>query len=591
MTEEEAKQLKEETWPATVDGVTRPTKPITVDMPYSEELPQMMSADWVAPEQPNTAYRQLLSNDKAFKDGTVPVATATKLQTARTISLSGGSVGEVAFDGSKNVNISTTTRNMGSLWRLQRDRAYSVGTMVFHEKAPSWSYLECVTAGTTSSDEPTFSGLSEGDIYTDGTAEFQLKSLKNANKLTTARTISLTGGVTGSATFDGSANASIATTIAGTAPKATQLATARTISLTGDATGSTTFNGTANASINTVNLSMANLYRLKRNQAYSKGSIAFWDSLPTWAYFECTTAGTTASTDPTLSNLGGSAIGNTYTDGTAVFTLRCLKQADSLVTPRTIALTGAVTGSATFDGSANASIATTIAGTAPKATKLATARTISLTGGVTGSVSFDGSANASIATTIAGNAPTATKLATARTISLTGEVTGSASFDGTKNVSIATTGLIGKVEWFAGSTTPTGYLICDGSAVSRTTYAKLYAVIGTTYGTGDGSTTFNLPNLIDKFVQGSKTVGTKKNAGLPNIIGHWINDMYYVSNGATGAYTVTTHGTDRSPGYNEPLNHGYADIYFNAQKSNSIYGNSTTVQPPALTLKPLIRYI
>ncbi len=209
MTEEEAKQLKEETWPATVDGVTRPTKPITVDMPYSEELPQMMSADWVAPEQPNTAYRQLLSNDKAFKDGTVPVATATKLQTARTISLSGGSVGEVAFDGSKNVNISTTTRNVGSLWRLHRNEAHVVGVVRFHEKAPSWSYLECVTAGTTSSDEPTFSGLSEGDIYTDGTAKFQLKSLKNADKLTTARTISLTGGVTGSATFDGSANVSI----------------------------------------------------------------------------------------------------------------------------------------------------------------------------------------------------------------------------------------------------------------------------------------------------------------------------------------------------------------------------------------------
>lgn len=45
---------------------------------------------------------------------------------------------------------------------------------------------------------------------------------------------------------------------------------------------------------------------------------------------------------------------------------------------------------------------------------------------------------------------------------------------------------------------PTGYLICDGSAVSRTTYAALFAVISTTYGSGDGSTTFNLPNLKGK---------------------------------------------------------------------------------------------
>ena len=47
---------------------------------------------------------------------------------------------------------------------------------------------------------------------------------------------------------------------------------------------------------------------------------------------------------------------------------------------------------------------------------------------------------------------------------------------------------------FAGSTAPDGWLICDGSAVSRTTYAALFAVIGTTYGEGDGNSTFNLPN-------------------------------------------------------------------------------------------------
>ena len=48
---------------------------------------------------------------------------------------------------------------------------------------------------------------------------------------------------------------------------------------------------------------------------------------------------------------------------------------------------------------------------------------------------------------------------------------------------------------FAGDTPPTGWLICDGSAVSRTTYATLFAAIGTKWGTGDGSTTFNLPDF------------------------------------------------------------------------------------------------
>jgi microcystin-dependent protein len=54
---------------------------------------------------------------------------------------------------------------------------------------------------------------------------------------------------------------------------------------------------------------------------------------------------------------------------------------------------------------------------------------------------------------------------------------------------------------------PTGYLICDGSAVSRETYANLFAAVGTTHGSGNGATTFNLPDLRDKFVVGAS--GTK----------------------------------------------------------------------------------
>ena len=53
----------------------------------------------------------------------------------------------------------------------------------------------------------------------------------------------------------------------------------------------------------------------------------------------------------------------------------------------------------------------------------------------------------------------------------------------------------GAVIMFAGAAAPTGWLACDGSAVSRTTYATLFAAIGGQYGSGDGSTTFNLPNL------------------------------------------------------------------------------------------------
>lgn len=60
----------------------------------------------------------------------------------------------------------------------------------------------------------------------------------------------------------------------------------------------------------------------------------------------------------------------------------------------------------------------------------------------------------------------------------------------------------GVISLYAGATAPAGYLVCDGSAVSRTAYSELFSVIGTSYGPGDGSTTFNLPNLAGRVVIG-----------------------------------------------------------------------------------------
>jgi len=67
----------------------------------------------------------------------------------------------------------------------------------------------------------------------------------------------------------------------------------------------------------------------------------------------------------------------------------------------------------------------------------------------------------------------------------------------------------GLVVPYAGSSAPTGWLLCDGSAVSRTTYASLFTAISTTYGVGDGSTTFNLPNLKGRAIVGAGTAATK----------------------------------------------------------------------------------
>lgn len=156
---------------------------------------------------------------------------------------------------------------------------------------------------------------------------------------------------------------------------------------------------------------------------------------------------------------------------------------------------------------------------------------------------------------------------------------------------------VGIVLWSAGSATPAGYLLCNGAAISRTTYADLFAVIGTTYGAGDDSTTFNLPDLIDKFPQGDATPGTVKNAGLPDITGVVAtggNSSVFWTDDISGAFTPSSYATStletKSASNNPTSKARCSKATFNASYSNNIYGNSSTVQPPALTLLPCIKY-
>lgn len=67
---------------------------------------------------------------------------------------------------------------------------------------------------------------------------------------------------------------------------------------------------------------------------------------------------------------------------------------------------------------------------------------------------------------------------------------------------------VGSVVGYAGATAPLGWLLCDGAAVSRNTYAALFAAVGTTYGAGDGTTTFNLPNLKGRVIVGRDAADT-----------------------------------------------------------------------------------
>ncbi len=154
---------------------------------------------------------------------------------------------------------------------------------------------------------------------------------------------------------------------------------------------------------------------------------------------------------------------------------------------------------------------------------------------------------------------------------------------------------VGTVATFAMSEPPAGYLRADGAAVSRTTYPALFAAIGTTFGEGDGTTTFNLPDLMGRFAEGSRTPGQIKDAGLPNITGgvhNATNDTALFNQAGTRAEGVFALGSDP-----DTLAGNISDtrgafnnhLTFDASRSSAVYGASDTVQPAALTLLPCIK--
>ena len=147
---------------------------------------------------------------------------------------------------------------------------------------------------------------------------------------------------------------------------------------------------------------------------------------------------------------------------------------------------------------------------------------------------------------------------------------------------------VGTIVWSAATQAPNGYLLCNGATVGRTTYSALFAAIGTTYGAGDGSTTFALPNLIDRVMWGGTSPGAYLAAGLPNLYGYINSIMAWNSASAAGVFTQT-YKIDNNVA-NPGTDMGAHSYQFNASSYNPIYSDSVdTVQPPALTLVPYIK--
>lgn len=115
---------------------------------------------------------------------------------------------------------------------------------------------------------------------------------------------------------------------------------------------------------------------------------------------------------------------------------------------------------------------------------------------------------------------------------------------------------------FAGATAPTGFLFCDGSAVSRTTYAALFAVLGTTWGAGDGSTTFNVPDL-----RGRSTIGVGQGSGLTNrvlaAIGGEENHVLSIAELAAHTHVQDAHTHTQSAHSHTDSGHTHEQFYSN----------------------------
>jgi microcystin-dependent protein len=157
----------------------------------------------------------------------------------------------------------------------------------------------------------------------------------------------------------------------------------------------------------------------------------------------------------------------------------------------------------------------------------------------------------------------------------------------------------GSVFYFAASSAPSGYLEANGAAISRTTYADLFAVVSTTYGSGDGSTTFNLPDLRGEFIRGfdngkgtdsGRTFGSSQtdSTALPNNPfgtsdpgnhNHSYTQLNYVA-------SITDDGPDQFAAYSNPSG---SNTSSNGAHTHTITGGDSETRPRNIALLPCIK--
>lgn len=177
---------------------------------------------------------------------------------------------------------------------------------------------------------------------------------------------------------------------------------------------------------------------------------------------------------------------------------------------------------------------------------------------------------------------------------------------------------VGTIISYAGKTIPDGWLLCNGAELSIDAYPELYAAIGTVFGQRH-TQTFTLPDLVDKYICGAARAGTnleddeaeddsdiavqkyvvddlrgtqvgaEKSAGLPNITAAVECANAVVWQNPSGAFSCTGNTYSLPQAAANTTSSPFV-LNLNASKSNSIYGNSTTVTPPSLPMFYIIKY-
>lgn len=169
----------------------------------------------------------------------------------------------------------------------------------------------------------------------------------------------------------------------------------------------------------------------------------------------------------------------------------------------------------------------------------------------------------------------------------------------------------GNVQYTARTTAPSGWLVCDGSAVSRVTYSRLFAAIGTTFGAGDGSTSFNIPDLRNEFIRGANPSGGRpvgasegdalrshSHTGTTSVAGqhtHSYSDSYHIEsrNGPNNNFVVPRQqGSGDTDGDNTRIWYINRSTAAAGQHTHTFTTNATggsETRPRNVALLPIIK--